>query len=202
MKKDKRIDDYIRKSADFAGPILINIRFYIHIYCPDIEETIKWGFPHFMFNGSILCSMASFKNHCAFGFWKSSLIPELNNSNRKTEKTAMGQFGKIQSLSDLPDEKAISSLIKKAVKLNEEDIKRPSRINSKSSKELVIPDYFTATLRKHKGAERTFESFSYSHKKEYVEWITEAKTLPTREIRIKQTIEWLCEGKDRNWKNK
>lgn len=202
MKKDKRIDDYIRKSADFAGPILINIRFYIHKYCPDIEETIKWGFPHFMFNGSILCSMASFKNHCAFGFWKGSLIPELNKPNRKTGETAMGQFGKIQTLKDLPGEKVFSSLIKKAVKLNEENVKLPSRIKSKFLKELVIPDYFKVILRKHKEAERTFESFSYSHKKEYVEWITEAKTLPTREIRIKQTIEWLCEGKDRNWKYK
>ena len=200
MKKDKRIDEYIAKSQDFAKPILKHLRELVHQACPDVEETIKWGFPNFMYKG-ILCSMASFKQHCAFGFWKGSLIPEISDKNPEMSATSMGHFGKLTSLDDLLPDKKIIALIKKAMKLNDEDVKLPQRIPvKKGSKTLEVPEFILKAIAKNKTAKSTFENFSYSHKKEYVEWITEAKTETTRQKRLKTTIEWLSEGKGRNWK--
>lgn len=192
---DSRIDAYIAKSAGFAQPILKHLRSVVHEACPDVEETMKWSFPHFMHQG-ILCSMASFKAHCAFGFWKSSLI--LKNDG-KAEK-AMGQFGRLTKIADLPSKKVLKSLIDLAIKLNEAGVPSPTRSKPRRNKEVVVPELLASALAKNKKARDTFEKFSPSHKREYVEWITEAKTEETRSRRLATTLEWLAEGKPRNWK--
>ena len=202
-KKDPRVDAYIGKSADFAKPILNHFRKLIHDTCPTVEETIKWGFPHFEYKGPadrtarVLCSMASFKQHCAFGFWYADGGPM---SGDRQAGEAMGQYGRITSLADLPKEKELVKQIKDAIKVHDAGVKPRSAPRTTEKKELKVPDYLTAALNKNKKARATFEAFSYSHKKEYVEWITEAKTEETRKSRLETAIEWMSEGKSRNWK--
>lgn len=190
---DNRIDAYVERSAEFARPILSHLRKLVHKACPDVEETIKWGSPHFDYKGS-LAGMASFKEHCAFGFWKHSLLDQ-----KELNRDAMGSFGRITSKKDLPSDKAVISLIHQAMELNEKGVKVAKR-PAAPKKELVVPDYLTKALAKNKKAKAAFENFSYSHRKEYIEWITEAKTEPTRNKRLATTVEWLSEGKSRNWK--
>ncbi len=192
---DPRIDAYIERSADFAKPILERIRKIVHKACPDIEETMKWSMPHFDHKG-VVCHMAAFKNHCALGFWKQSLM---ETDAFPEQKTAMGSFGRIASLDDLPDDRVIIGLVHQAVELNEKGIKVPKK-EPLQKKELEIPTDLAGQLKKNTKAKAAFDKFSYSHKKEYVEWITEAKTVPTRNKRLATTIEWLNEGKSRNWK--
>jgi uncharacterized protein YdeI (YjbR/CyaY-like superfamily) len=195
--KNKRVDAYIAKSAEFAQPILKELRAILHEGCPEVEETIKWRMPTFMYKG-MLCGMAAFKQHCALGFWKGTLILD-PKENKSLE--AMGQFGRITSLKDLPAKRVLLGYVKQAVQLNDAGVKSPTRSKPKSEKkELVIPPYFTAALKKSKKALATFDGFSYSHRKEYVEWVTEAKTEETRARRLQTTVEWLAEGKARNWK--
>lgn len=198
-KRDPRIDSYIAKSQPFAKPILEHLRDLVHKACPEVEETIKWSFPHFDYKG-MMCSMAAFKQHCAFGFWKASLMKEKKLMQNAKSESAMGHLGKITSLKDLPKDKILLSYIKEAKKLNDEDIKLPSKNSVKTKKEIVVPEYFIKALKKNNSAFKTFENFSPSHKKEYVEWITEAKTDETKNKRIAAAIEWLAEGKPRNWK--
>ena len=195
-QKDPRVDAYIGKSAGFAKPILTHLRALVHAGCPDVEESVKWGFPHFMYKG-ILCSMASFKEHCAFGFWKGKLVL---GSDRVSAGKAMGHFGRITSVRDLPDDRTILKYIRTAVTLNDEGIASPTRTRSKEKKPLKVPPYFKTALAKSKKALATFEGFSYSNKKEYVEWVTEAKTEETRQSRLKTSVEWMARGKTRNWK--
>ncbi|MGB7208215.1 MAG: YdeI/OmpD-associated family protein [Pyrinomonadaceae bacterium] len=191
---DPRVDAYIEKSAEFAKPILSHIRKLVHKACPDITETMKWSFPHFDHKGTI-CSMASFKQHCAFGFWKQSLMEK---DAFPAQKTAMGSFGRIASLDDLPDDKVMIGLLNQAIELNEKGVKVAKKPVER--KELVVPDDMAEALKKDKKAKTVFDAFSYSNQKEYVEWITEAKTEATRNKRLATTIEWLAEGKSRNWK--
>lgn len=198
-RKDPRIDQIILKSADFAKPILEHLRALVHKACPDVEETIKWGMPHFDYKGSILCGMAAFKQHCAFFFKKAELMKDPEKIFTATGESGMGHLGKITSLKDLPSSKVMIAYIKEAAKLNEEGIKLPPR-PKKEAKEIEVPADLIKALNKVKEAKRTFEGFSYSHRKEYVEWITEAKTEATRQKRIDTTIEWLSEGKSKNWK--
>lgn len=196
--KDKRVDEYISKSAEFAKPILIHLRNLVHAACPNFQETIKWSFPHFDYKG-MMCSMASFKQHCAFGFWKTALMKDAKEMIGKNEY-AMGHLGKIMSMNDLPPDKKITSWIKEAAKLNDDDVKLPERKKSVAKKEIEIPDALQKALIKNKIAATTFRNFSPSHKYEYLEWITEAKTEETRDKRIATTIEWLTEGRSRHWK--
>lgn len=200
VKKDKRIDVYISKSADFAKPILKHFRELVHKACPAVEETVKWSFPHFDYNGSMLCSMASFKQHCAIGFWKASLMSDAKTllAKAKTEE-AMGHMGKITSLKDLPKDSVLIKYIKEGMKLNDAGIKLPPRKKT-TAKDLEIPAYFITALKKNKKAHSTFENFPPGQKKEYVLWVTEAKTETTRNSRLKTAIEWMSEGKIRNWK--
>ena len=193
-KKDPRVDAYIAKSANFAKPILTEIRAVVHDACPDVEETMKWSFPHFDYKG-MMCSMASFKEHCAFGFWKASLIL---GGNGGTEG-AMGQFGRITALSDLPSKKVMRDYIRKAMALNDAGttVKREPKTPKKA---IPVPADFHAAVKKNKRALATFEGFSPSHRREYLEWITEAKSEDARKRRIDQAIEWMAEGKSRNWK--
>ena len=194
--KDSRVDAYIERSADFARPILTHLRKLVHKASPKVSETVKWSMPAFEYKG-LVCGLAAFKQHCTFGFWKQSLLEQDAFS---TEKTAMGSFGRITSKKDLPPDDVIIKLVQQAVELNENGVKVPKAKPTATKKDLVIPDYLTAALKKNKAAKTTFENFPYSCKKEYVEWLTEAKTEPTREKRLATTIEWLSEGKRRNWK--
>jgi uncharacterized protein YdeI (YjbR/CyaY-like superfamily) len=191
---DPRIDAYIENSAEFARPILLHLREAIHAACPDVEETMKWGRPHFMYHG-MLCGIAAFKQHCVFGFWKHELVV-----GDAADDAAMGQFGSLRSLKDLPSRKVLAGYIKKAMKLNEEGTKLPSPPRRAAKKPLVEPDDFLARLKANRKAKAAYEAFSPSHRREYVEWITEAKREETRERRLAQAIEWLAEGKSRNWK--
>lgn len=196
--RDKRIDAYIGKSANFAKPILIHLRGLVHKACPQVEETIKWGFPHFQFKG-ILCSMAAFKEHCIFAFWKGSVMKDPHRVMSTLGKTAMGSFGRITSRSNLPPDKVLIQYIAEAARLNEEGVPISKKAKP-DSKSLTIPEYFTKAIKKNKKALTTFEGFSYTNKKDYVEWITEAKSAETRDRRLSTAIEWMAEGKIRNWK--
>ncbi|MFA6955097.1 MAG: YdeI/OmpD-associated family protein [Thermoanaerobaculia bacterium] len=192
-KRDPRVDAYIAKAAPFAKPILEHIRKTVHGAWPAIEETIKWGMPFFDYKGPV-CQMAAFKAHCAFGFWKGSLI--LGRSEKESE--AMGQMGKITSISDLPSKREITRLVKAGAALNDAGVvvkRKPA-----AKRPLSIPDDLAAALKKNAKARATFEAFSASQRREYVEWIVEAKREETRTKRLAQTIEWLAEGKPRNWK--
>jgi len=192
-KKDPRVDAYIEKSADFAKPILKHIRKVVHAACPDVEETMKWSFPHFDYQG-IMCSMASFKEHCAFGFWKSALV-----LGDKATDGAMGQMGRITSLKDLPSEKVLAGYVRKAAALNEEGVK-VERTPRRPRRALETPPDLAAALKRNKKAHAAFESFPPSHKREYVAWIVEAKGDDTRRRRLETAVEWMAEGKPRNWK--
>jgi uncharacterized protein YdeI (YjbR/CyaY-like superfamily) len=196
---DQRIDDYIDKSAEFAKPILNHLRMLVHKNCPAVVETMKWSFPHFEYNGSILCSMASFKQHCTFGFWLGSKMKDPHGILRPAgERNAMGHFGQIKSLKDLPHDKILAAYFKEAMDLTDKG-EKISRAKSET-KEMTIPPYFLSEVKKNKTALAHFEKFSPSQKKEYVTWITEAKTEATRQKRMATAIEWLAEGKTRNWK--
>jgi uncharacterized protein YdeI (YjbR/CyaY-like superfamily) len=207
-KTDPRIDAYIAKSADFARPILLHLRQVVHEACPEGEETMKWSFPHFTYGGKILASMASFKQHCAFGFWHGA---EVVGDDFQGEK-AMGSLGRITSLKDLPAKRTLAGYVKKQRALIDAGAKRgvkpvPAGRGALAAREArrappAVPEELAAALamRKHAKARATFDGFSPSHRREYVEWIAEAKRAETREKRVAQALEWLAEGKARNWK--
>lgn len=197
---DSRVDQYILKSQDFAVPVLEHLRSLVHKVCPEVEETMKWSFPHFMYKGEILCSMASFKQHCAFGFWKEKLMKESGKLLTDKGKTAMGDFGRISSLKDLPNVKILTACIKEAMKLNEEGVKLSKTFKRIDPKDIVVPGEFQKALNKNAKARKAFEAFSNSHKREYIEYISEAKREETRQNRILKSIEMLNEGKSRNYK--
>ena len=193
---DPRIDAYIAQSAEFARPILEKLRALVHEACPQVEETLKWGMPTFMHAGGILCGMAAFKQHASFGFWKHALVV-----GEGVPRDGMGSFGKMTRLADIPSKKQLLPLIRKAMKLNEEGVK--SAGPRKRSAPRLAPEPstdFLAALKKNRKALAAFEAFSPSHRREYVEWVAEAKREDTRQRRIAQSIEWLAEGKPRNWK--
>jgi len=197
---DRRIDGYIVRSADFAIPILQHLRAVVHEACPDVQETMKWSFPHFQYKKTILCSMASFKQHCAFGFWLGSQMKDPEGILEKGERSSMGHLGRITSLKDIPSKKILIKYLKEAMVLIDKGAKLEKKTAAPAKKALVVPSYFLSALKKNKNAYLTFMNFSYSHRKEYVQWITEAKTLETRNKRMNVAIAWLEEGKSRNWK--
>ncbi len=198
MTKDARIDAFIANAQPFAQPILTHLRKLIHSACPEVEESIKWGMPHFGYKG-MLCGLGSFKQHCAFNIFKAKQMQdatlfEQNNS------AGMGALGRISSLHDLPPDDAIIAYLHEAMKLNENPSKKTKLKASSASKTLSYSDGMEAALKAHSKAAEVFEAMSYSHKKEYTEWIAEAKTEATRNKRIATMLEWLAEGKHRNWK--
>jgi uncharacterized protein YdeI (YjbR/CyaY-like superfamily) len=198
MNKDKKVDEYIDKSAEFAKPVLNHLRRLIHTTCPNVQETIKWRMPFYEYKG-LLCNMAAFKQHCVLGFWKAALMKDAKEM-KENNSIAMGNLGKIKSIADLPPDKIIISRIKEAMKLNEQGIKLPERNIAAKKSEIVVPFFFNKELIKYKKASHTFTNLSLSQKKEYIEWIEEAKTEETKNKRIDTSIEWLTEGKTRNWK--
>ena len=199
-EKNKAIDGYIARSAEFAKPILNHIRELVHKTCPDVEEKIKWGMPFFDYKGEMLCHIASFKQHAVMGFWKASLMKDSVLVENAKSETAMGHLGRITSLKQLPPDKKITGWIKEAMLLNDKGIKLPAKEKAADKTALVVPDYFTKALAKNKKAKAVFEKFAYSHKKEYLTWITEAKTEETRNKRLAAALEWMAEGKSRLWK--
>jgi uncharacterized protein YdeI (YjbR/CyaY-like superfamily) len=199
-KKEKAIDAYIAKSAGFAKPILNHIRELVHKTCPNVEEKMKWGMPFFDYKNEILCHMASFKQHAVMSFWKAPLMKDPLLLENARSETAMGHLGKLTSLKDLPSDKKLAAWIKEAMMLTDKGIKLPARAKTTEKKELTLPDYFIKALAKNKKAKQVFDNFPYSHKKEYLEWITEARTEETRNKRMATALEWIAEGKGRNWK--
>ncbi len=198
-KNDPKIDAYIAKTQPFAKPILIHIRELVHKACPDVEEKIKWGFPHFDYRGEMMMSMAAFKNHTVFGFWKAALMKDRSLFKMGQSETAMGHSGKLTGVKDLPSDKVMLGYIKEVMKLNDDGIKLPYR-EKKPVKELPVPDYLVSAFKKNKKAQTAFEHFPPSHRKEYIQWFEEAKTEETRDKRLAQGLEWIAEGKSRNWK--
>ena len=187
-QKDPRIDAYIARSADFAQPILTRIRKLIHAACPDAIETIKWNSPFYEHKG-ILIATPAFKKHCALIFWKGKLFLGKERS----------KYRRLTSLADLPADKILTGYIRQAVALNEAGVKAP-RPKPKGIKEIVTPDYFLVALKKNKKALTAFGNFSPACRREYIQWILEAKREETRNSRIKTAIEWIAGGKSRNWK--
>ncbi len=194
MKTDPRIDAYIARKADFARPILDHLRAAVHAACPDCEETLKWSSPTFMYRGEILAGMAAFKAHATFGFWKGSLVV----GESEEQLSAMGQFGRLTSVDDLPRAEILAELIAKAMKLIEEGVKT---VRNKHPKDpFTVPQDLRAAIDARPAAAAAFEGFPPSAQRDYVEWVTEAKRDETRTKRLAQTVEWLAEGKRRNWK--
>lgn len=193
--RDPRVDAYIAKSAEFARPILEYLREVVHQYCPGVQETIKWSSPFFDYRGP-LCHMAAFKQHCAFGFWKGALFL----ADAKNEE-AMGQFGRITSLREAPGKNVLAGHIRQAMKLNEDGV-QPARKTKDAAPRppATVPGDLAAALQKNRKAAAVFDAFSPSARREYIEWLTEAKREETRQKRLAQAIEWIAEGKQRNWK--
>lgn len=197
LAHDPRIDAYIAKAAPFARPILTYLREVVHEACPTVEETVKWGSPHFDHKG-IMCGMAAFKAHCAFGFWKASLIPGLK-ANRANGGEAMGNLGCIRAIDDLPPRVELLGFVTQAARLNEEGVAavRPKKAAKPPAE---VPPELAAALAANRKAQAVFEAFPPSHRREYIQWIVEAKRDETRARRIAQTVEWVAEGKQRHWK--
>ena len=194
MKTDPRIDAYIERQAEFARPILAELRAAVHAACANCEETLKWGMPTFMYRGEILASMAAFKAHATFGFWRGSLVV----GDGKAQTSAMGQFGRIESVDDLPKRDVLEALVGKAMALTEQGVKPPRDKHKKPPVE--VPDDLRAAIGRNRAAAATFDGFPPSCRRDYVEWVTDARREETRAKRIAQTVEWLAEGKRRNWK--
>ena len=193
-KKDARFDAYIKKAAPFAQPILTQLRQRIHAACPDVVETVKWGHPSFEYKG-ILCGMAAFKQHAAFGFWKHDLVVGKDAKS----KEAMGSFGRITSLKDLPPAAKFAGLVKKAMELNDAGVK-VVRDKTKKKKPISMHPDFAKALARDAKARAHFDAFSPSGQRDYMEWIVDAKQDATRERRIATAVAWIAQGKSRNWK--
>jgi uncharacterized protein YdeI (YjbR/CyaY-like superfamily) len=191
---DPRIDAYIAKAPEFARPILRHVRKIIHRACPDVHETIKWGHPGFEYEG-LICGMAAFKQHAALGFWKGRLI--LDGTGRQAD-SHWGQMGKLYERGDLPPDRVLERYVRKAVELNVSGV---TVVRKRAPRPAIpVPADLAAGLAKRAKARATFERLAPSHRREYLEWITEAKTAETRTRRLATTLEWLAEGKARNWK--
>jgi len=201
QQTDPRVDAYIEKSAPFAQAILLHLRELMHKACPRATESVKWGMPFFIQQGVILCHMAAFKQHCAFGFWGSEMKKILAKDGR-TSSDAMGTLGRIASLKDLPPDRLMLAYLRQAAELvdsgeRKKSIERPA---NRKPKPVVIPAELSAALKKNKLAAKAFANFSPSCKREYAEWIVEAKRAETKQKRLAQAIEWMAEGKTRHWK--
>ncbi len=202
-KTDPRVDAYIAKAAPFARPILEHVRAAMHKAMPELEETIKWSHPFFLLDGKPFANMAAFKAHCGLGFWKGGRA--VAEAASEATDTAMGQFGRIESLADLPGAPALRKLIveaarearaAKAAAAAAPPAPRPRR------EALAMPDDLAAALRARPDAQTVFDAFAPGQQREYIEWITEAKRAETRAKRLEEALGWIAEGKTRNWKYK
>lgn len=195
-QRDPRIDAYIARQADFARPILEHVRALVHEACPDVEETMKWGAPSFLHGGRILCGMAAFKQHAAFGFWKHAMVV-----GEGTPREGMGSYGKLASLQDLPPRRQLLAHLHKAMQLNEDGVTTPAvRKSTAPRPPAQVPADLAEALGGNPAARATFDGLPPGQQREYVDWIIEAKRDDTRRKRMLQAVEWLAEGKRRNWK--
>jgi len=196
MNTDPRVDAYIERSAEFARPILSHLRACLLAACPEAEETIKWGMPFFVYRGRPLANMAAFKQHCAFGFWRGKALAEAARNDE-----AMGQFGRITALGDLPPKRRLMALARQAVALADAGPIAPRPVKPRPPKPPpAVPADLAAAFLRAPVARRGYESLAPSRQREYVEWLDESKRTETRAKRLAQAIEWLAEGKSRNWK--
>jgi uncharacterized protein YdeI (YjbR/CyaY-like superfamily) len=195
------VDAYIAQSEDFAKPILEHWRHLVHAACPDVVEAIKWGIPHFDYKGDFMCVMASYKNHCSFTFIKAELMSDLRLKESKNLKLTQRFLGKITKLSELPTDEDFVTLLSEAIDLNEKGIKVVVA-KSDAPKVLVTPDYFIEKLADNPQVKAIFESKSPSFRKEYIVWISDAKTDATRQKRMEDALAWIAEGKGRFWQLK
>jgi uncharacterized protein YdeI (YjbR/CyaY-like superfamily) len=199
VAKDPRIDQYIERAEPFAQPILRHLRELVHTAVPDVEETVKWGMPFFDYHG-VLGGMASFKRHATFTLWKGDLIPAVAAVYGEQSDKAMGTFGRISSVDDLPEDERVIEWLRQAADLNVRNVKLPQRARQQDRPEVVVPDDLVAALEQNEPARITFERFPPGQRREYIEWLEEAKTEATRQKRLTTTIELLAEGKTRHWK--
>lgn len=190
---DPRIDAYLAGVPAFALPLLQRVREDVHAACPDVVETIKWSRPHFMLDGKLLCGMSAFKAHCAFGFWE-------REGATPGQPGAMGDFGRITSPADLPGRGELRQQIKAAAALLRAGAPRAAKPHREPRPQLQMPDDFAAALAKVKLAQQHYDGFAPGKQRDYLEWVLEAKREDTRAKRIAQAVEWLAEGKSRNWK--
>ena len=197
-KRDARVDAYIAKQKEFAKPILTHLRDVVHAACPEVEETVKWSSPFFDYKGQPMCNMAAFKEHAAFGFWKAPLIDGLGTKSMSDDKGA-GHFGRIATVKDLPSIKELTGYIEAAMKLNDEGVV-VAKAKSSAKPEAKVPPELAIALSKNKKAKEKFDAFPPGHRREYVDWIADAKREETRAKRVTQAVEWIAEGKSRNWK--
>jgi uncharacterized protein YdeI (YjbR/CyaY-like superfamily) len=200
--RDARVDAYIGKARPFAQPVLIHIRELMHKAAPDLNETVKWGMPFFELNGVILGNMAAFKEHCSLGLWGPEMHAILGNDGAKSNE-AMGTFGRIASVKDLPAEKVLLGYFKQAAVFVTSGERRTSLVRKPKKAVKAAPEVpaeLAAALKKNKLAAKVFEGFSPSCKREYVDWVAEAKRDETKQKRVAQAVEWMAEGKSRNWK--
>ena len=197
MPTDQGVDEYIERASDFAQPILRHVREMVHRGCPETEEAIKWRMPAFLYKNKILFSMAAFKSYCRFIFWRPEIAKLLKEDGVETDRDA-ATFRKLTSLADLPSDKNLLHYIRETCRIADEGprSKRPSV----PKPDIQIPAELASALAKNKAAAKNFEGFSPSHRREYIEWISEAKRAETKEKRVKTALEWLAEGKPRNWK--
>lgn len=201
MNTNPKVDAYIARAQPFAQPVLSHIRKVVHKGCKEVVESLKWGMPSFDYNGKILCSMASFNQHCSFGFWLAHEMKTMEphfNKNEPKSGSGMGHFGKVTSIKDLPAEKELTKMIKEAMELSDKGV--VIKHTAPSAKLLIVPAQLQKALNQNKEAQINFEKMPPSHRKEYIQWINDAKTETTRDKRIATTIEWVAEGKSRNWK--
>ncbi len=197
-RRSNEVDVYIRKAPEFARPILEKIREAFHAGCPGLEERIKWGVPSFEYKG-MLGGMAAFRRHVSFGFWKARLMADPEELFRGAPRASpMGV--RVNTLADLPRKKVLVAYVKEARRLNEAGIKEPKLARPKRSARVEVLTELVEALDRNPAARRTFDAFPPSCKREYVEWILEAKREETRAKRLATTIEWLAQGKRRNWK--
>lgn len=195
MQRDPRVDAYIERQAEFARPILARVRERMHAACPACEETLKWSAPAFMYNGSILAQMAAFKAHAMFGFWQGRKV----TGETDKEREAMGSFGRLTSAADLPDEATMTALVRKAMALVDGGEKAPRPLKHPKPP-LEVPPDLEAAFFGNEAARATFDGFPPSARRDYLDWLADAKRPETRAKRLAQTVEWLAEGKRRHWK--
>lgn len=198
MQTDPRVDQYVAKAPEFAKPILRRLRELIHESCPDVSEDIKWSRPAFLHREKILCAIVAFKAHCSFYVFQADISNTLSGENGYSSLAE--SLTKITQLSDLPSRKTLSRYIQDVVRLLDASQANPVPRKRIAKPEAGVPDDLALALTKNKQAAQAFEGFSNSHRREYIEWITEAKRDETRQKRIATALEWLAEGKPRNWK--
>jgi uncharacterized protein YdeI (YjbR/CyaY-like superfamily) len=203
MSYNSTIDTYIENAAEFAKPILIHWRGLIHQCCPNVTEVIKWGIPHFEYKNENIFVFAAYKNHCSFTFLKESLMTDPRLKANKNLKTIQKFLGKVSKLTDSPPDEEFIVMIDEAIRLNDKGIKvQRTKPETEKLKVLETPNYFVAALLANPQAKEVFENKSNSFRKEYIVWITDAKTDETRQKRIDEALEWIAEGKGRFWKHK